>query len=316
MHVQDRMIPLVYCAISAGIAAFSVYFSQLYQSNWTNRAVWSVVAGGLVLNVVAAACQVCSHRHGIKGFARTVGLSLLTVAVWFASGSGEVRADDRDQLLRLIESERVRAEENRLYLKRQKDQLVGDLMLLASQNPGAAAHVGTIVGSASWASDPSLDEDAKTFLSGIAIAGVVTCVFDYDCLSMANKMVKLSERADHLQSQINALSEDVGYPLFVKNTCHLPLNIGLTYLDLEGEWRNFAWWSYEPGEEAYPMYGNSRIRSRNSVFYYYAETSGSSGHLEWGGPIELVYGGNTYRGRKAQLNLDDNYNYILDFSCP
>jgi uncharacterized membrane protein len=65
-----------------------------------------------------------------------------------------------------------------------------------------------------------------------------------------------------------------------KNKCDDALYVAINYKDLNNEWVTKGWYSFAPGEEAIIA------KTRNGVYYYYAEYKNKMGHTEEG-PIRL-----------------------------
>jgi uncharacterized membrane protein len=88
------------------------------------------------------------------------------------------------------------------------------------------------------------------------------------------------------------------YDYYFTNNCGHPVELFIHYKDAGGNWRTLGWWKVAAGESTYLGSNGTRIKSANSVFYYYAKTSDGSNWV-WEGDQPVSYDGRTYKMRKV-----------------
>jgi hypothetical protein len=103
--------------------------------------------------------------------------------------------------------------------------------------------------------------------------------------------------------------------LYVKNNCSQPIRLALRYRNPADNWETIGWWSFEADEGSYLASNGERIRSNNSVFYYYAEVTTSGADYSWSGDESREFSGRTLPMRKTELSPDSDGNYTLSLSC-
>lgn len=225
--------------------------------------------------------------------------------------------DSQGDYARLVESSRVRAEDERRNLASQKHEIVGELLSLMVKYPGATAAIGTTLASAAWATDESLDPDTKAFLASIAIIGAVGCVFDADCRTMAQHLRNLSNKADYLENQITSITNDVGHRLYVKNNCKHPIWFAVRYYSLDGSWRNASWWKIRGNTGIYAKVGEAStyVRTRNPTIYYFAQTQSEHPRVTWAGSEAVTFKGKEFKARPIFLTPDKDHDISLYLTC-
>ena len=109
-----------------------------------------------------------------------------------------------------------------------------------------------------------------------------------------------------------------GVRFHVTNNCVATVRVAVRYRDVSGTWRTRAWYTFEPGESAYLASGGRRLKSKNAVFYFFAEPF-PNGSFEWSGrasdadartyPVD----GRRLRFRHIRDRWGDN---DVDLGCP
>jgi peptidoglycan hydrolase-like protein with peptidoglycan-binding domain len=102
-----------------------------------------------------------------------------------------------------------------------------------------------------------------------------------------------------------------GDPYHVTNSCRYPLRILVRYRDSTKDWTTAGWWTFAPGEPAYLAMDDQRILSRNSIWYFYAETTDGSNKV-WEGTEPVGYKGKTY---KMKRKVDEVGVNKLNLTC-
>jgi len=103
-----------------------------------------------------------------------------------------------------------------------------------------------------------------------------------------------------------------GFSFHVKNHCRHPIQLAIRYRQLNGDWRTGAWWSFDGGESSYLASDGARVLTKNSVFYYYAETK--DGRLHWSGDdLDVRVSGRSLAMAEMRDNEGDSE---VSFSCP
>ncbi len=75
------------------------------------------------------------------------------------------------------------------------------------------------------------------------------------------------------------------------------MRVLLRYKDSTRDWTTQGWWAFTPNEVAYLAVNNQRLLSRNSIWYFYAETTDGSNTV-WEGTEPISYKGKTYKIKK------------------
>lgn len=65
------------------------------------------------------------------------------------------------------------------------------------------------------------------------------------------------------------------------NNCNKRVRLAIHYKDTNNKWRTEGWWIFRPGESSYLTSSGRRIKSKNSIWYYYAEVV--NGRERWSG---------------------------------
>lgn len=90
-----------------------------------------------------------------------------------------------------------------------------------------------------------------------------------------------------------------GEPYHITNNCKHPIRILLRYRNVNDEWKTAGWWDFTPNEAAYLAVDNKRLLSKNSIWYYYAETTNNTNY-SWQGDHSVAYNGRTYKMRQRE----------------
>jgi uncharacterized membrane protein len=86
-------------------------------------------------------------------------------------------------------------------------------------------------------------------------------------------------------------SSDTGYVFRFSNKCSNPVKLAIRYVDVDGQWKTEGYWNYEAGRSAtLTDPDNNVLRTKSSVWYYFAESTDGSG-LVWRGDNEYAYAG-------------------------
>jgi len=104
-----------------------------------------------------------------------------------------------------------------------------------------------------------------------------------------------------------------GREFYLKNNCSEPVELLLRYRNPSGNWVTRGWWSFDSGKGAFLSSSGERIRSDNSIFYYYAQIPGTS--YSWSGSEEREFRGREYPTRKRKISPDSDGDWYLPLSC-
>jgi hypothetical protein len=87
----------------------------------------------------------------------------------------------------------------------------------------------------------------------------------------------------------SAGADSAGYRFRFHNECRRPVRVVIHFKDLRNAWRTAGWWDFSPRERAI-LRGADKVelRTNNSVWYYYAESTDGSG-LSWRGEHPVQY---------------------------
>lgn len=113
-------------------------------------------------------------------------------------------------------------------------------------------------------------------------------------------------------SAYNASSTSTkAYNLKFTNNCRQPVNLLIHFKNANGSWETRGWWEFSPYESDYlASYDDKKLRTTNSVLYYYAETK--DGNKKWDGYKKVERGGKTYYMDKI---VDDSGDTTWSVSC-
>lgn len=101
---------------------------------------------------------------------------------------------------------------------------------------------------------------------------------------------------------VNSLTSDSSsqpYNFHVHNKCNRPVQIALSYKDTDNRWKTKSWWQFDPFEQAFLMSGQQRLVTKNSAYYFYAETTDGSSFV-WQGDNYLTVDGVKLGFRKGE----------------
>lgn len=99
--------------------------------------------------------------------------------------------------------------------------------------------------------------------------------------------------------------------LRVTNKCDKSFRIAIEFRDASLTWTTWGWWTFEPGQSSFVSYDGRRLRSNNSVFYFYATGDG----LEWKGESPGTVDGKDYKFRKIKLPVKPDDTFELALTC-
>lgn len=125
---------------------------------------------------------------------------------------------------------------------------------------------------------------------------------------------------DYIERQIidrvtQLLEVAKGRQFYFKNNCSQPIRLALRYRNPADNWETNGWWSFEADEGSYLASNGERIRSNNSVFYYYAEVTASGYDASWSGDESREFSGRTLPMKETELSPDSDGDYTLSLSC-
>jgi hypothetical protein len=109
-----------------------------------------------------------------------------------------------------------------------------------------------------------------------------------------------------------------GNKIYFKNNCNKPIRMALRIKQScgigAGEWNTYGWYNFDPKEGyTYLMHGNIPLRTKNTVIYYYAEST--DGTKTWSGDIYRDVHGETVPMKKYTLSKRSDGNYQFAIKC-
>lgn len=107
------------------------------------------------------------------------------------------------------------------------------------------------------------------------------------------------------------------HQILVSNTCATKsLTIAIYYYDGQ-RWQtnNGVIWTFTPNNSSYPVIGEKRLLASSDVIYYTAYYGEGSIRGFDDGDIEVDYGGEKVKMRRASLNKLDDGDYEIPFNC-
>jgi uncharacterized membrane protein len=85
----------------------------------------------------------------------------------------------------------------------------------------------------------------------------------------------------------SVIRNEYGWEFLFENQCSQPIDLALHYLDPVDGWSTEGYWRMNSGERSFLAdTSGSHLRSKNRVYYYYAEIVGSS--YSWSGDVKKV----------------------------
>ena len=106
-----------------------------------------------------------------------------------------------------------------------------------------------------------------------------------------------------------------GHSFYVRNNCHAPIDLWLSYKTLSGNWDTEGRWHFDGNEGNYlASTSDLLLRSDNGIFYYYAESTDGSNYV-WSGENYREFANKTLPMRKLRLSLDSDGDWPLYISC-
>lgn len=127
----------------------------------------------------------------------------------------------------------------------------------------------------------------------------------------------LQQASLSLVEQSRSILQKFPKQLYFRNKCKFPVRLALRYLQPSDEWITDGWWSVDANKSAYLLSDNNkRIRSNNSIFYYFAEiTTDPHKNYTWSGDEEREFRGRALPMRKTTLSTDSDGDYELSITC-
>lgn len=106
-----------------------------------------------------------------------------------------------------------------------------------------------------------------------------------------------------------------GHDFYFRNNCSKPIRLMLRYKQLSGEWRTQGWYNFDGNEASYlNAEPGVRLRSNNSVFYYYAESTDGRTSV-WSGDETREFNGESWPMKRKELTLDSDGDWSLGIRC-
>jgi len=187
----------------------------------------------------------------------------------------------------------------------------------ALENPAAAAHALTSMGSIASLFTESLTDNQRVILGSIGAALAIGCVFDSDCRQSAAGLLELASDAVDIEAKLRRINQQVGHRLLVRNSCSHEIRLAVRYQDLDGRSHSLAWWSFAPDGVAFLMNNDSYLRSQSGNILYYAETTSTRYQTaRWTGNQHILVGGQQYQGRALSVQAEDGDAYRITLNCP
>jgi hypothetical protein len=80
----------------------------------------------------------------------------------------------------------------------------------------------------------------------------------------------------------------IGVKLGFENQCSHPVQMAVSYLDLQGQWHTDGYWDLASGADTYLSNGDGQpLRTRNAIIYFYGKSSDGS-NITWRGDAPLT----------------------------
>ena len=139
--------------------------------------------------------------------------------------------------------------------------------------------------------------------------------YSFDRISIAGRKI-LGKNKDYINQHFNinpnAVVENRGFKVSVKNLCPHPVKVAVNYKNTSGTWVTKSWWKFSQNESANLTSNNHYILTRDSRLYFYAETSNRT-NIAWAGDKKYVYiGFKKYGMRAIEDSEGDTY---LELTC-
>jgi len=104
--------------------------------------------------------------------------------------------------------------------------------------------------------------------------------------------------------------------IYFSNHCSKPIELIFRYMRIDGQWETLKF-DFDGRESAYLADSQNRIKTDNSIIYYYARSK--DGRLLWDGDNERYFDGKTWRMAQGTLSVGDVSrlrSYTFGISCP
>lgn len=106
-------------------------------------------------------------------------------------------------------------------------------------------------------------------------------------------------------------NQRLGFPIRFENRCDKTLKLAIRYLKNNDEWETKHWWEFEAGEKSMLLSNGEKIRTNNSIIYFYAQTS--DGRIKTSGDFPVKINGKEYKMKKLE---DDEGTTDISLACP
>jgi len=106
-----------------------------------------------------------------------------------------------------------------------------------------------------------------------------------------------------------------GY-IYFSNHCSKPVELIFRYRRIDGEWKTLKF-DFNGRESAYLADSQNRIKTDNSIIYYYARSK--DGRLVWDGLYKKYFDGKTWSMAQGTLDVGEVSglrSYAFGISCP
>jgi Protein of unknown function (DUF1036) len=127
--------------------------------------------------------------------------------------------------------------------------------------------------------------------------------------------IDIESAAINKSNEVSQAVDNMGWTFLFQNDCRYPITVAIEYQDDSGQLKADGYWNINPkigtflGDE-----NNVRIRTKNPIYYYYAEAPGHN--LVWGGNQQATVPSD---GRSLGFGEGNTQGYILSasrsFSC-
>ena len=98
-----------------------------------------------------------------------------------------------------------------------------------------------------------------------------------------------------------------------ENKCNHPVKLAVAFKGLNNNWYEEGWWYINPGVKTFLSVGNTRIRSNNNTWYFYAETTDGS-KKTWKGNQNIPFRGQTLQMIKHTKTGTGNFYWNIKCS--
>ncbi|MBV7333778.1 DUF1036 domain-containing protein [Chloroflexi bacterium TSY] len=155
-------------------------------------------------------------------------------------------------------------------------------------------------------------------VTGYRWSGDKKVEFNGATLSMIEKAIILDDDGNFVLS-FNCSNipspTSTGHDFYIQNNCSEAVRFALRYYHPAEGWRTEAWWNIDANDGTYlNRVSNSRVKSNNYIFYYYAEST-EGGSYKWAGNEEFEFKKQTLPMKKITKWLNSAGDFVLAISC-